>query len=99
MKQPLPEIERGKKMIIIDQDKVEGNFRFSGEVHRKMIMEYLIFEKIDELSATGLVVLQSGGFHTDIEKMKLKDKMNISLTEYDFRVKDKKYKLENVSFV
>ena len=86
-------------MITIDQNTVEGDFNFVGAVHRRMIIDALLFEAIEELSATGLVVLQSGGFQTEIETMKLKNKVNSSLTEYDFRTNDEKYKLENLSFI
>ena len=90
------------KMIIIDQNKTkisEDALDFVGSFHRKMVIDFLSIELIEELSCTGLVVLQSGGFHKEIEEMKLWDKTNSLLSDYDFRTKDEKYKLENLSFI
>lgn len=88
-------------MIIIDQNEVELSeeaFDFVGKVHRKMIIDFLLFEKIEELSCTGLVVLQSGGFHDEIETMKLKDKINPQTLDYDFKTSDEEYKIVNLKF-
>ena len=87
-------------MIIIDQNKVKvtEDVNWIGDVHRKMIVDFLLFETIEELSCTGLVVLQCAGFHDEIETMDLKNKLNVSLSDYDFRTQDEKYKMINLTF-
>jgi len=88
-------------MIIIDQNKVEvtEDKLWLGGVHRKMILDSLSLETIEELSCTGLVILQTGGFHEEIEAMKLKDKLNTYLSDYDFKTADEKYKMVNLTFI
>lgn len=83
-------------MIIIDQETVEGSGSVN-EIHEKMLTEHFMFERIDELSAMGLTIFKSAGFTRECEF--LADVVNADLLDYDFRIKDTKYKLKNVSFV
>ena len=88
-------------MIIIDQNMVEGNFDFIGEVHNEMIKD-IIVETLDEVSPTGLTILQSAGVSTETLSEAIKNKnivVNDDDIDYDYRIGAIKYKLENISFI
>jgi len=84
-------------MIILDQNTVEGDFDLISEIHGELIKD-LMLEIVDEISPLGLTVMQSSLISVDVIVKKHKDAIKPHLEKYDYKIGDKKYKLENITF-